>query len=313
MEDDMDFRGQKILVTGGAGFVGSAIAHRLVKLGAEVTVLDDLSTGNASQVPEASFFILGSVYSPDVVDRAMAGKNIVVHAAVRNMLLSPLQPVEDCKTNINGTLNVLMSAEWAGTRVLYTSSASVYGDSCYPSSQENDPLELLTPYAVSKAAGEAYVTLFNTLGRVKATILRYTNIYGSGQSPDNPYCGVVSKFIRAIGTGKQVTIHGDGTQIRDFTYIDDAVEATLRAMTCEFAVGKTINIGSSEGTNINELARTIAGVMDKPLKIGCVAKRPIDNIWRRVLNISKARALLNWSPQIGLEDGLRRTVEYLAK
>ncbi len=284
---------RRVLVTGGAGFVGSNLVARLIGEGARVTVFDDLFTGRRENLPEDGFeFVQGSVCDARAVDAIVARHEIVFHCAARNIVVSTRNPREDFETNIGGTLNVLLAARASGVeRVIYTSSTSVYGNPRYLPINEDDHLSLLTPYAVSKLAGENYCMAFYESYGLAATAVRYSNIFGPGQDAANPYCGVVAKFIGALLDGKPPMIHGDGDQTRDFTFIADAVDATVRAATSERA----------------EILIRITGSSVMPERIN---RRDVDNIRRRVVNIEKTRRALRWVPEVRLEEGLRLTLEW---
>ncbi|TME79084.1 MAG: NAD-dependent epimerase/dehydratase family protein, partial [Chloroflexi bacterium] len=239
------FRGRRILVTGGAGFVGGAVATRLVGAGAKVTVLDDLFTGLPETVPSGAQFVKGSVTDAALVGQLVADHSLVFHLAARNIIASTKNPRDDFATNIGGTLNVLMAAREAKTdRVVYSSSTSIYGNPRSIPINEDDLLVPLTPYAVSKLGGENYCSAFYESYGVPVASVRYSNIYGPGQRPDNPYCGVVSKFLAMAQDGQPISIHGDGEQTRDFTFIDDAVDATLLAAIHPRAEGEVFNVGT---------------------------------------------------------------------
>ena len=180
--------GRRVLVTGGAGFVGRNLVRRLLREGARVTVLDDLFTGRRENLPESGFeFVLGSVCDPPVVERLVGQSEVVIHAAARNIVVSTRNPREDYETNIGGTLNVLLAARAAGgRRIVYTSSTSVYGNPRYLPVNEDDHLSLLTPYSVSKLAGENYCMAFYESYDLPTTAVRYSNVFGPGQDPANP-------------------------------------------------------------------------------------------------------------------------------
>jgi UDP-glucose 4-epimerase len=308
----MELRDRRILVTGGAGFVGSNLVKRLLRDGARVTVLDDLFTGRRENLPaEGLEFVHGSVCDPKVVEQVVAANDLIFHLAARNIVISTRNPREDFETNIGGTLNVLLAAKAAGgKRIVYSSSTSVYGNPRYLPINEDDHLSLLTPYAVSKLAGENYCMAFYESYDLQTTAVRYSNIFGPGQDPANPYCGVVAKFLESLLAGRAPVIHGDGNQTRDFTYIDDAVEATVMAGVSDRALGEVFNVGSGVETRVNELASVLiqlTGVRVMPLHSD---RRDIDNIRRRVVNIEKTRRALRWVPEVTLEEGLRRTVEW---
>ena len=308
----MELRDRRILVTGGAGFVGSNLVRRLLRERARVTVLDDLFTGRRENLPgEGHEFVEGSVCDPGLVERLVAAHDLIFHLAARNIVVSTRNPREDFETNIGGTLNVLLAARAAGgKRVVYTSSTSVYGNPRYLPMNEDDPLSLLTPYAVSKLAGENYCMAFYESYGLHATAVRYSNIFGPGQDPANPYCGVVAKFLESLLAGRPPVIHGDGNQTRDFTYIDDAVEATVLAGTSDRSLGEVFNVGSGVETRVNELAAVLIRLTGARVAPAHTDRRDVDNIRRRVVNIEKTRRALRWVPEVTLEEGLRRTVEW---
>ena len=193
---ERSFGARRILVTGGAGFVGAAVTRRLVDAGARVTVLDDLFTGKADAIPTGASFVQGSVTDVPLINELVGDHSLILHLAARNIIASTANPLDDYATNIGGTLNVLMAARASKVdRVVYSSSASVYGNPRSIPINEDDPLWTLSPYAVSKLGGENYCTAFAESYGLRVTTVRYSNVYGPGQRPDNPYCGVVSKFL----------------------------------------------------------------------------------------------------------------------
>jgi len=304
----------RVLVTGGAGFVGCNLVRRLMREGARVTVLDDLFTGRLENLPRKGFeFVQGSVCDPKIVDKLVGDAEVIFHAAARNIVVSTKNPREDFETNIGGTLNVLLAAratQGRVKRVLYTSSTSVYGNPRYLPINEDDHLSLLTPYAVSKLGGENYCMAFFESYDLPTCAVRYSNIYGPGQDPANPYCGVVAKFIESLFAGRAPVVHGDGNQSRDFTYIDDAVEATVLAAQSDRALGEVFNVGTGTETRVNELAALLARIVGSALEPQHTNRRDIDNIRRRVVNIEKTRRTLRWIPSHTLEAGLRNTVAW---
>ncbi len=308
----MSLEGSRVLVTGGAGFVGANLVRRLLEIGARVTVLDDLFTGRRENLPGSGFeFVQGSVCDAALVERMVKQSEVVFHAAARNIVVSTRNPREDYETNIGGTLNVLLAARTAAVRrVIYTSSTSVYGNPRYLPINEDDPLSLLSPYAVSKLAGENYCMAFYESYGLPATAVRYSNIYGPGQDPANPYCGVVAKFAEALFAGRAPVIHGDGSQTRDFPFIDDPVRATLLAATSERALGEVFNVGTGVETSVNQLADLLIRLTGSRVLPTHSDRRDVDNIRRRVVNIEKTRRALRWVPEVTLEEGIRRTVEW---
>jgi UDP-glucose 4-epimerase len=290
---------------------------RLLELGAKVTVLDDFFTGLERNLPmghPALDVIRGSVTDEAVVREAVAESEYVFHMAARNIIVSTKNPREDFATNIGGTLNVLMAArESEVRRVVYTSSASVFGNPRYLPINEDDPTSMLSPYAVSKYGGENYCNAFFESYGVPVTSVRYSNVYGPMQRPENPYCGVVAKFFSAAMSGKAPVIHGDGEQTRDYTFITDAVSATLLAAVTPRAEGQVYNVGTGRETSVNQLADSIIRVAGRSMRAEHFDRRDIDNIRRRVLNIEKARRELRWVPEMTLENGLRATHDWLLK
>ena len=308
---ERSFGARRILVTGGAGFVGSAVTRRLVDAGARVTVLDDLFTGKADAIPTGASFIQGSVTDVPLVNELVADHSLILHLAARNIIASTANPLDDYATNIGGTLNILMAARASKVdRVVYSSSASVYGNPRAIPINEDDPLWTLSPYAVSKLGGENYCTAFSESYGLRVATVRYSNVYGPGQRPDNPYAGVVSKFLVEAHAGRPITIHGDGEQTRDYTYIDDAVEATLAAAVHPRAEGEVFNVGTGIETSVNRLAASIGEALGVEIDLHHVDRRDIDNIRRRVVNIEKIRRMLRWTPQWTLDRGLVETANW---
>jgi UDP-glucose 4-epimerase len=308
---------QRVLVTGGAGFVGSSTVSSLLRLGAQVTVLDDFFTGLLSNLPAPGpqlRIVRGSVVNAELVQELVVKADFVFHMAARNIIVSTKDPREDFATNIGGTLNVLMAVRQSPVRrVVYTSSASVYGNPRYLPINEDDATNMLSPYSVSKYGGENYCKAFFESYGVPATCVRYSNIYGPSQRPENPYCGVVAKFFAAAMAAEAPVIHGDGEQTRDYTFIDDAVEATLLAAISPRAEGQVYNIGTGRETTVNHLADKIIRIAGHEMRPKHLDKRDIDNIRRRVLNIEKARRELRWVPEMTLDNGLRATHDWLLR
>ncbi len=310
----MNFRNRKVLVTGGAGFIGSNVVNRLVREEADVTVLDDLFTGRRENIQEIGKirFILGTVTDYDLVARLVKEAEIVFNLAVRNIIVSTTSPLMDFQVNIGGTFNVLLAAKNYGIeRLVYTSSASIYGNPRYLPINEDDHINPLNPYAASKLSGENYCSAFYESYGVPVVVLRYSNVYGINQSPSNPYCGVVSKFFDSLMDRKPPQIHGDGEQTRDFTYVSDAVEATLMSAVSPKADGQTFNVASGIETSVNDLAFMLADITGVRIPPRYIDKRDIDNIRRRVLNIEHIRKVLRWSPTTNMKNGLKVTYEWL--
>jgi UDP-glucose 4-epimerase len=193
---------------------------------------------------------------------------------------------------------------------VYTSSTSVYGNPRHLPINEDEPLSPLTPYAVSKLSGEHYCMAFFESYGLATTSVRYSNIFGPGQDPANPYCGVVAKFVEALFAERPPVIHGDGSQTRDFTFIDDAVEATLLAAVSERATGEVFNVGTGMETSVNQLCELLIRLTGARVRPAHSDRRDVDNIRRRVVNIEKTRRALRWVPEVTLEEGLARTLKW---
>lgn len=305
----------RALVTGAAGFIGSHLAARLVSEGHDVVGLDDLSEGVTENLDRAPGmrFVRADLRDAEAVRSAASGVEVVFHqGAKRSVPRSIREPELFTDVNVLGTLNVLLAAREAGARVVSASSSSVYGDQqVFPLVESMPPLPR-SPYAASKLAGEAYCRAFTVSMGVPTVSLRYFNVYGPGQDPASEYAAVVPRFALACLTGRRPVIHGDGEQARDFTYIDDVVEANLLAARAGGdAHGLPFNIGGGEEpTSVNDALRIVAeliGVSPDP-----VFEPPREGDVRRTeADVSLARELLGYDPAVGMRVGLQRTVEHL--
>jgi UDP-glucose 4-epimerase len=305
----------RALVTGAAGFIGSHLAARLVSEGHDVVGLDDLSDGAAENLDRAPGIRLvrADLRDADAVRLAAAGVEVVFHqGAKRSVPRSIREPELFTDVNVLGTLHVLLAARDVGARVVSASSSSVYGDQRdFPLVESMSPLPR-SPYAASKLAAEAYCRAFTVSMGVPTVSLRYFNVYGPGQDPASEYAAVVPRFGLACLTGERPVIHGDGEQARDFTYIDDVVEANLLAARAgEVAHGLTFNIGGGEEpTSINDVLRIVGeltGVSPDP-----VFEPPREgDVLRTEADVSLARELLGYDPAVGMRLGLQHTVEHL--
>ena len=304
----------RALVTGAAGFIGSHLAARLVSDGHDVVGLDDLSDGAADNLDRAPGlrFVRADLRDAGAVRSAASGVEVVFHqGAKRSVPRSILEPELFTDVNVIGTLHVLLAAREAGARVVSASSSSVYGDQRnFPLVESMPPLPR-SPYAASKLAGEGYCRAFTASMGVPTVSLRYFNVYGPGQDPDSEYAAVVPRFVLACLTGERPVIHGDGEQARDFTYIDDVVDANLLAARAgEEAHGLPFNIGGGEEpTSVNEVLRIVAELTGaspdpvfEPTREGDVRRTEAD--------VSLARELLGYRPAVGMQLGLERTVEH---
>lgn len=307
-----DFRGKKVLVTGGGGFIGSNLVDALVEQGAQVTVLDDLFAGDLSTIKNSQKidFIRGSIANRPGVDDLVKRTDLVFHLAARTVSLSTGSPEEDYRITLGGVLSVLLAVKKYGVeRLVFASSASVYGNARRFPINEDDPLMALFPYAASKIAGEMYCLAFHECYELPVTILRFSNVYGPSQNPKNP--GLVARFLQARLDGQMLHIHGDGEQTRDYTYVGDTVDAALLAATCPKADGEIFNIATGRETSVNHLARLVMDLVEVQGEPVHIDRRDIDNLRRRVLNVEKARRILRWIPMTPLEKGLKKTLEWL--
>ena len=310
---DPQFMNEKILVTGGGGFLGSAVARALIEKGASVIVLDDWSTGAKSNLPDSPrlSILTGNVHAPDAVRGAMRGCTAVIHQAATPITTALRDPAYDCDVNVKGTVNVLLAARDGGgiRRVVYASSDSVYGNPRYLPINEDDQLSPLSPFAVSKLAGENYCRAFYETFGLSTTVLRYANVYGPSACGEPCNQGVVGRFFRNALDGQPLQIHGDGEQTRDFIYVSDAVDATLQACLATKSEGQTYNIGTGIEITVNDFTELVRSVTRSKSRVETVDRLDIDNIRRRVLNIEKIRRELRWTPKYTLEHGLRQMME----
>jgi UDP-glucose 4-epimerase len=306
--------GELYLVTGGAGFIGSHIAEALVKRGDRVRVMDNLITGrreNLAPVADRIEFVEGDIRDYATTLRAAEGARVIFHqAAVPSVPRSVAEPALNHDINVNGTFNVLMAAREAGARrVVYAASSSAYGDTETLPKHEEMPPSPLSPYAAAKLFGEYYCQVFTRVYNLETVSLRYFNVFGPRQDPSSPYSGVISKFITALLAGETPVIYGDGEQSRDFTYIDNVVDANLRAAESGEAVGQVINLGVGERVTINQLLDELQRIIGSNARARYEAARAGD-VRHSLAAISRAKDLINYRPLVGLAEGLRRTVAW---
>ena len=301
----------KVLVTGGAGFIGSHLVDALLSAGHSVRVLDDLSSGSIDLVPIDVEFIKGSVSDVRAVQRAVADVEVVFHqAAHRAVLRSVEHPLTTDEANTHGTLAMLKASVDAGVRrLVFASSSSVYGGAETMPTPETTRLNPRSPYAVSKLAGEHYCRCFAELYPLETVALRYFNVYGPRQRPDSAYATVIPLFMRALVDGEPPIVHGDGRQSRDFTYIDDVVRANLAAAAApgDVCSGKAYNVAGGASYSLLELLDILGdtlGIEPRPVFEGPRA----GDVRHTRADITAARRDLGHVPQVGFREGLRRTV-----
>jgi UDP-glucose 4-epimerase len=305
---------RKVLVTGGGGFIGSNLVRALLDRGDDVRVLDNFSTGSRANLDGLDVDVVeGELRSYERVHNAVRGVELVFHlGAMGSVPRSVQDPLTSTAVNVEGTLNVLLAArDESVRRVVFSSSTSVYGSTRQLPTTEATPPDPISPYGVAKLAAERYCVSFSRVYEsFESVVLRYFNIYGPRQSPFSEYAAVVPLFITAISRGEPITIFGDGEQSRDFTYVGNVVDATLNAGDAPGASGRSFNIASAAPASVNRIADLIGEILGKPVEKRYLPPRAGD-IRDSFADISAAREVLGWEPQVGLEDGLRLTVEAL--
>lgn len=302
------------LVTGGAGFIGSSIVRTLVERGDTVRALDDFSTGkpgNLAEVAGSIDVVEGSVADEVLVRRAVEGVDYVLHqGALASVPRSVEDPLASNLANVTGTLTLLVAARDAKVkRVVYAASSAAYGDQPALPKVESMAPSPLSPYAVSKLAGEYYCQAFTACYGLETVSLRYFNIYGPRQDPESVYAAVIPKFITAMLAGERPTIFGDGEQSRDFTFVEDAIAANLLACTAPNAAGQVVNVACGERYSLNELVAALNRILGTAIEPIYAAPRAGD-VKHSQADIGAARALLGYEPRCSFEEGLRKTVEW---
>jgi nucleoside-diphosphate-sugar epimerase len=304
----------RYLVTGGAGFIGSNTVDELVRRGHSVVVLDDLSSGkeeNLAEVRSKITFMKGSISDLEIVQKAMHQADFVMHLAARTSVpRSVKDPIDTNRINVDGTLNVLVAArDNKVKRVVYAGSSAAYGDTpTLPKSESMQPVPI-SPYGVAKYAGELYAQSFGHCYGLENVSLRYFNVFGQRQDPDSPYSGVVSRFAAAILDDTQPVIYGDGEQTRDFTFVENAVQANLLACEASSASGKVYNIGTGSSISLNQTLELLRSISGKKLQARYDLPRDGD-IRDSLADIQRAKEELGYEPTVLFAEGLRRTFEW---
>ena len=304
------------LVTGGAGFIGSHLAERLLTDGYRVRILDDFSTGSPANLAFANEHggldvVRGDIRDLATLERCVAGAQIIFHqAAMRSVPRSVKDPLGANDHNVAGTLNVLEAARRAGIRrVVYASSSSVYGDRPELPKREDQPPAPISPYAVSKAAGELYAGVWSRLYGVETVGLRYFNVFGPRQDPKSEYAAVIPRFILWGLGGEPLEVHGEGTQSRDFTYIDNVVEANLLAARADGVGGQVFNVGCGRRVSLLAIVEQLERLLGRRLERRHTPTR-VGDVPHTLADIDRAKHQLGYSPLVDFDEGLRRTVEY---
>ncbi len=307
------------MVTGGAGFIGSHLTTRLGQAGHEVRVLDNFVSGASraraavlTEIPHVTI-LEGDIRDPDACRQAVEGADFVLHHAAEASVPHSIEDPGGCVAiNIGGTINLLEAARSAGTvkRFVFASSCAVYGDTPGSSKHEATQTDPLSPYASSKLSAEYFCRNFFRLHGLQTVSLRYFNVYGPGQDPNGAYAAVIPKFITAITEGRKPTIYGDGEQSRDFIFVDDIVEANLRAAAATRGVGgRAFNIGGGQSASLKQIVEKLAEILGRPLETDDQPARAGDIKHSRA-DIAAAAGLLQFTPSVTLTDGLTRTLNW---
>lgn len=303
------------LVTGGAGFIGSHIGAALTAAGIKLRIIDDLSTGyreNIEAINGDVEFIHGSVADQQLLSRALEDVELVFHeAAIPSVPRSVENPRQTHIASVEATFSLLLAAKEKGVRrVIYAASSSAYGDQPSLPKVENMLPEPLSPYAVAKLVGEYYSQVFTRVYGLETLSLRYFNVFGPRQDPSSQYSGVISRFISSLLTDKRPVIYGDGEQSRDFTYVEDVVRANLKAAETVKGIGQVINVANGERITLNQLLAQLKDLTGKPNAVAEYKEPRAGDVKHSLADITRARELLGFQPQVDLQTGLRHTIDW---
>jgi UDP-glucose 4-epimerase len=305
----------KALVTGGAGFIGSHLARRLLEDGHEVRILDNFSTGarpNLAPIEADIEIVEGDIQSYERAHNAVRDCEVVFHqAALPSVPRSIQDPLTSNAVNVIGTLNILLASRDGGVRrVMFASSSSIYGADRTLPKQESRAPQPMAPYAVAKLAAEGYCRSFSQVYDLETVALRYFNVFGPRQDPLSQYAAVIPRFVTALLRDEAPVVFGDGEQSRDFTYIDNVVDANLLAATAEGVSGQTFNVACGERISLNHLLDGLREILGSDRQASYLEARPGD-VRHSLADISRAREFLGYEPSVSFDEGLRRTVESL--
>ena len=304
-----------VLVTGGAGFIGSHIASALLAEGARVRILDDLSTGHTENIDEIGRgvdFVQGSVADPEALKRALDGVELVFHeAAIPSVPRSVEDPEQTHIASVDGTFSLLLAArDRKVRRVIYAASSSAYGDQpTLPKLEDMSP-DPLSPYAVAKLVGEYYCKVFTRVYNLETISLRYFNVFGPRQDPGSQYSGVVSRFISCLLNNEQPVIYGDGEQSRDFTYIDNVVSANLKAAETKEGIGGVFNVANGDRVTLNQLLDELKDLTGNLHVTAEYKEARVGDVRHSLADVTAAKQLLGYESIVGLRDGLQRTIDW---
>ena len=302
-------------MTGGAGFIGSHIASALTRNGLRVRIIDDLSTGHRENLDEITGdveFTQGSVADEQLLKKVLDGVEIVFHeAAIPSVPRSVEHPRQSHVASVDGTFSLLLAARDRNVRrVIYAASSSAYGDQPTLPKKEDMLPDPLSPYAVAKLVGEYYCQVFARVYGLETISLRYFNVFGPRQDPGSQYSGVVSRFISVLLNNQQPVIYGDGEQSRDFTFIDNVIDANLKAANASRGFGSVMNVATGERITLNQLLDEVKAIVGKP-EVKAEYQQPrVGDVRHSLADISRARELLGYQPTVGLREGLRRTIDW---
>jgi len=307
----------RYLITGGAGFIGSHLVKHVLGAGGNVRVVDNLSTGSAkrlSQIRDSVQLVTGDLADNSVAAEVVKDVDYVLHqAAVPSVQRSVVDPVGTNRSNVTATLNLLENSRKAGVRrFVYAASSSAYGDTEVLPKSEGMPANPLSPYALQKWVGERYCKLYHELYGLETVSLRYFNVFGPGQDPYSEYSAVIPKFTTKLLAKEPITVYGDGEQSRDFTYIDNVIQANLLALRAPNAPGEVCNIGCGQHVSLNQLIQILEELLKVRAQVTYAPAKPGD-VRHSLADTTKATRVLGYVPKIQIEEGLRRTVEALVK
>jgi len=311
---------ERVLVTGGAGFIGSHVCELLMRQGRSVRVLDDLSTGSRENLAAVGVadrdFVEGSIADPETVARAMAGVSKVVHlAALPSVARSVEKPLDTHLACATGTLTVLDAARRAKARVVYAGSSSAYGNQEELHKHEGMREDPLSPYAVAKFAGELYCRSFARVYGLEVVVTRFFNVFGPRQTADSPYSGVVAAFCRSLLLGKAPRFDGDGMQSRDFTYVEDVVAGVLRCLDGDTRGCETVNLAYGQATTIRDLYAELGCIAERSLGLKTIPEPQMappraGDVRHSLADVTRARELFGFEATVGLREGIERTVAW---
>lgn len=305
----------KVLITGGAGFIGSNLAGELIRQGAKVRIIDNFVTGSRENLEEISGdfdFIEADINDDAAVARAVEDIEVVFHeAALPSVPRSVANPVETHNACVNGTFNLLLKSRDAKVRrLVYAASSSAYGDQLTLPKVETMAPQPMSPYAAAKLAGEYYCQVFNQVYGLETLALRYFNVFGPRQNPSSTYSGVISRFIDALMKGDTPVIYGDGEQSRDFTFVANVVAANINAAQTTLGIGETINVANGERVSLNELLEVIKKITEKPDVAARYEHERAGDVKHSQAGINRAVDYLKYEKLVGLEEGLRKTIDW---